>query len=105
MQVTPDGITVTVAENSGPALEVWMHLAGYARESLVRFIMMSQVMQITHYHVSRFAEFGYESREECAADWSNLQAAHYICNQKKSNRLPSDGRRAEQLPNISDGDW
>ena len=55
--------------------------------------------------VSRFAEFGYESREECAVDWSNLQAAHYICNQKKSNHMVTDNVRAEKKMSIPDGEW
>lgn len=55
--------------------------------------------------VSRFKEFGYKSPEECARDWNNLQAAHYICNQKKSNRVPSDKIRVEKKINFSDGAW
>ena len=37
--------------------------------------------------VSKAEQFGYESREAAAKDWNNLQAAHYICNQQKSNKL------------------
>lgn len=55
--------------------------------------------------VSRFREFGYSSREEAAQDWNNLQAAHYICNQAKSNRLPHERARAEKKVNLSDGSW
>lgn len=55
--------------------------------------------------VSRWKEFGYESPEGCARDWNNLQAAHYICNQKKSNHLPTDKVRAEKKANYSDGVW
>ena len=36
--------------------------------------------------VSRFAEFGYSSREEAAQDWNNLQPAHYACNLRKKNK-------------------
>ncbi len=55
--------------------------------------------------VSRWREFGYPSPEAAAADWGNLQAAHYICNQKKSNRVPEDKKRAVRLPNLLSGDW
>ncbi|MBO7430450.1 MAG: hypothetical protein J6U56_05495 [Spirochaetia bacterium] len=37
--------------------------------------------------ISRYKEFGYESREAAANDWGNLQAAHYCCNAAKSNKL------------------
>lgn len=55
--------------------------------------------------ISRYKEFGYGSRKEAAQDWENLQAAHYICNAKKSNRIPGERRRAEQFVNLSDGQW
>lgn len=55
--------------------------------------------------VSRWKEFGYESPEGCARDWNNLQAAHYICNSKKSNHLPQDQIRAEKKLNCLDGAW
>lgn len=56
--------------------------------------------------VSRYKEFGYPSREAAARDWSNLQAAHYCCNQAKGNRCPSDMavvRIKKQI--IHDGEW
>lgn len=37
--------------------------------------------------VSRWKQFGYDSPEAVARDWDNLQAAHYCCNQAKSNKL------------------
>ena len=40
--------------------------------------------------VSRFAEFGYSSREEAAQDWNNLQPAHYICNLRKKNKTSQE---------------
>ena len=55
--------------------------------------------------VSRWREFGYSSPEEAAQDWNNLAPAHYYCNNKKSNHLPTDKVRAEQKINIVDGDW
>lgn len=55
--------------------------------------------------VSRYKEGGYESPESAARDWNNLQAAHYICNQKKSNHMVTDKVRAEKKMSIPDGEW
>ena len=57
--------------------------------------------------VSRFREGGYSSPEAAADDWNNLAPAHYICNSKKGNKMPSDmGKvRCEKRINIPDGDW
>lgn len=55
--------------------------------------------------ISRWREFGYESRRAAAEDFSNLQAAHYICNQKKSNLLPNEQIWKEKKPNAIDGLW
>ena len=55
--------------------------------------------------VSRWREFGYGSPEEAAQDWDNLQAAHYICNQQKSNRTMNELNRAVNKINIIDGEW
>lgn len=55
--------------------------------------------------ISRWREFGYESPEAAARDWTNLQAAHYCCNAAKSNHiLPTEGSR-RVLVNLPDGDW
>ena len=56
--------------------------------------------------VSRWKMFGYESPEAAAQDWGNLQAAHWICNQMKSNKAQFDGpQNAMKNVNIKDGDW
>jgi 5-methylcytosine-specific restriction endonuclease McrA len=56
--------------------------------------------------VSRWKEFGFASPEAVARDASNLQAAHWICNSKKSNHLPGDRVPARKtLVNLPDGDW
>lgn len=56
--------------------------------------------------VSRWREFGYDSPEAAAQDWNNLQPAHYICNQKKSNKINvNEVRTAVKRINIIDGDW
>lgn len=54
--------------------------------------------------VSRYKEFGYGSRREAAEDPENIQAAHYICNQKKKDRLPTD-KNIISMPNTIDGRW
>ena len=37
--------------------------------------------------ISKYREGGYQSKEEAARDWDNLQAAHYCCNAAKSDRV------------------
>ena len=37
--------------------------------------------------VSRWQQAGYNSARQAAEDYDNLQAAHYVCNQMKSNRI------------------
>ena len=54
--------------------------------------------------VSRWKEFGYESPEAASKDWNNLQAAHYCCNAKKSNRVGSSSFVAKNI-SIASGDW
>ena len=56
--------------------------------------------------VSRWKEFGYDSPEAVAQDWDNLQAAHWICNQKKSNKIGETevGQVIKKI-NIIDGNW
>ena len=55
--------------------------------------------------ISRFREFGYDSREAAAKDPGNLQAAHWICNSRKSNHVFGEARFARALPIARDGDW
>ena len=56
--------------------------------------------------VSRWKEFGYPSAEAACRDWSNLQAAHYCCNQAKSNHVDTDRAIVKfQAPTITDGMW
>ena len=56
--------------------------------------------------VSRWKEFGYATKEQAVLDINNLQAAHYACNQAKSNRVPTD-RRVLHISRAvaSDGAW
>lgn len=55
--------------------------------------------------VSRWKEFGYESPSAVARDWNNLQAAHYICNQMKSNKVDFAISPKKIKVNEPDGDW
>ena len=50
--------------------------------------------------VSRYREFGYDSKQECAQDWGNLQAAHFCCNDAKSNKTEGD-RKIYWSPNVN----
>lgn len=57
--------------------------------------------------VSRWKEFGYDSPQAAAQDFSNLQAAHYVCNAMKGNRVGFEVRKKDMLFDFdgSDGDW
>ncbi len=56
--------------------------------------------------VSRWKEFGFDSAKAAALTWENLQAAHYCCNQAKSNHVEGDRRVSRiQKVSVSDGDW
>ena len=56
--------------------------------------------------VSRYYLAGYPSREACAQDWHNLQAAHWICNARKGNRIKMPGGDSNKAGGIrSDGAW
>ena len=56
--------------------------------------------------VSRWREFGYDSPAAAAQDWDNLQAAHWICNAKKSNKIDCQQvGAATKAINIIDGEW
>lgn len=58
--------------------------------------------------MSRWKEFGYDSPAAAAQDWDNLQAAHWVCNQMKSNKteheLVSMANPLKKI-NIIDGEW
>ena len=56
--------------------------------------------------VSKATKYGYASREDAAQDWGNLQPAHWICNQRKRDKV---GQAAQTQASASvwvrDGDW
>ena len=56
--------------------------------------------------VSKWRQFGYDSPAAAAQDWDNLQAAHWICNARKSDKVaPNEIRAATRTINIVDGEW
>jgi hypothetical protein len=62
--------------------------------------------------VSRWEQAGYMSASACADDPDNIQAAHWICNARKGNKLNYSPRWAEQQseqpkqkPIELDGNW
>ena len=58
--------------------------------------------------ISRAERHGYASARAAAEDYSNLQAAHYICNQLKGNKenfsLKGNHKAAQKI-NLLDGEW
>ena len=55
--------------------------------------------------VSRWYQFGYTSPRAAAEDWDNLQAAHYICNAQKSDKIGEICPVKTCLPTPQDGSW
>lgn len=56
--------------------------------------------------ISRYKEFGFDSPRAAAECWENLQAAHYCCNQAKSNHVPEDVKVIRiTKENKKDGEW
>lgn len=57
--------------------------------------------------VSKWKQFGYESKRAAAEDWDNLQASHYCCNALKSDKVgfSISGLASGKKNNVSDGCW
>lgn len=58
--------------------------------------------------ISKYKQFGYSSKKEAANDWNNLQAAHRICNARKSDKTMQELERIQfrrDVPNSLDGNW
>lgn len=53
--------------------------------------------------VSRWRANGYDSPAAAAQDWSNLQAAHYVCNALKGNKTQVS--TVLQRAAMPDGEW
>ena len=54
--------------------------------------------------VSRWRQYGYESKAAAAQDWNNLQAAHYCCNAAKGNKTNCSKSIVVEV-NYLDGEW
>lgn len=54
--------------------------------------------------VSKYWVGGYGSREECANDWNNLQAVHWVCNAKKGAKIGKPIKMKKQTDPL-DGEW
>ncbi len=56
--------------------------------------------------ISKYIQYGYESKAAAAQDWNNLQAAHYCCNQSKGARTPEQLRQKQiGVPIETSTDW
>ena len=55
--------------------------------------------------VSKWKQFGYESPRAAAQDRDNLQAAHWVCNAAKSDKIAFLEGRPQKKACISDGQW
>ena len=54
--------------------------------------------------ISKFALFGYDSREAAAQDWENLQPAHRCCNAAKGAKILGASTQKSSV-SLLDGDW
>ena len=59
------------------------------------------------YPVSRYEEYGYNSKAHAANDWGNLQPAHYICNARKGSKTMKEvaAPGKPSIINLPDGVW
>ncbi len=55
--------------------------------------------------VSKYYAGGYASREAAAQDWGNLQAAHYVCNAAKSDKMRGEAAAQSARMFTPDGEW
>jgi len=55
--------------------------------------------------ISRYREFGYPSRQAAAQDPENIQAAHYVCNARKSNHIAGERQVISFSAIAVDGPW
>lgn len=56
--------------------------------------------------VSKWRQFGYDSPEAAAADFDNLQAAHWICNARKGAKTGElTQKKVAAVTHLSDGAW
>lgn len=64
--------------------------------------VVDEIIPISKYYLG-----GYPSRAAAAQDFNNLQAAHWVCNARKSNHTQEELERKKIIQRIpvSDGDW
>ena len=55
--------------------------------------------------VSKWRSFGYDSAQAAAQDWSNLQAAHYVCNAAKGAGTQAVFHAVQRRAAVPDGEW
>ena len=55
--------------------------------------------------ISRWKEFGYSSPEAACMDINNTQAAHWICNAKKSNKTLTETCSIIKKENTKVSEW
>ena len=53
--------------------------------------------------VSRWREFGYASRDECASDPANWQPAHWVCNSLAGDKRGHVPRSVARAPDATSG--
>lgn len=61
--------------------------------------VVDEIIPISKYYIGN-----YKSPREAAEDFNNLQAAHYICNSMKSNKINFNMDDAKRT-NVIDGEW
>ena len=97
--------------NTGHGSRRWEHPAVYAEGGWVLSTTTSRAMHSIRCRSwsmrssRRWKEVGYDSPAAAAQDWGNLQAAHWICNEKKSNKLGVSTHQIIKKINIADGEW
>ncbi len=55
--------------------------------------------------ISKYRQYGYESPAAAAQDFSNIQAAHWICNAKKGAHTPDEPKKLQNIAFLRDGQW
>lgn len=57
--------------------------------------------------VSKYYRYGYDSPRAAAEDWNNLQAAHRICNARKSDHTDDEKIKTTRSMRdyLPDGEW
>ena len=63
--------------------------------------VIDEIVPVSKAHIR-----GYANKKEAVKDWGNLQAAHWICNAKKSNKMNFTIQSAASVRlAVPDGEW